>query len=95
MKKFIGERGSGKTEKMIQDILGNMEEGKLYVIVCKNPEKMLLRIQEKNIIPTNFEVISYETYLIADKSVQKEYYIDDVEELMSYLPNIKAFGLSL
>lgn len=95
MQKFIGERGSGKTEKMIQAILEAVSDEKLYVIVCSNPDKMLMRIQEKNVVPSNFEVISYESYLIADKSANKEYYIDDVEELLSYLPNVRAFGLSI
>ena len=95
MQKFIGERGSGKTEKMIQAILEAVSDEKLYVIVCNNPDKMLMRIQEKNVVPSNFEVISYESYLIADKSANKEYYIDDVEELLSYLPNVRAFGLSI
>lgn len=78
MIKLIGERGSGKTEKLIDIAVENNG-----TIVCKKPQHIVEMGYSMGL--TNLKVVSYDSYLANKESVEGPVYVDDMDSLLETL----------
>lgn len=85
MIKLIGERGSGKTGKLIE--LAAEQGG---TIVCKNPNHIVEKGYSMGI--TSLNVVSYVQYLASKDAVNGPVFVDDMDALLEAIdPRIAGF----
>lgn len=78
MNVIVGQRGTGKTKKLIQDAAA--VDG---IIVCKNPEFIVNKMHAYGIV--GLRVISVKEYLTPGNKSNSLYFIDNAEDLFEEL----------
>lgn len=79
MVRIIGTRGIGKTRKLLQEAHENNA-----TVVCNNVKRYVEKAHAYGIVGLNF--VSYDEYLSNFDDGDTLYMIDDVEDLLKYLP---------
>lgn len=79
MIRIIGTRGIGKTRKLLQEA-----QEKNATVVCSNVKRYAEKAHAYGIVGLNF--VTYEEYLSSFDNDDVLYMVDDVEELLRYLP---------
>lgn len=89
IKKIIGERGSGKTKKLLL-----LAQSNNAVFVCSNPSAMIEKAHSYGL--RGIEVQSYEDYCFSKNtkySRSKKYVIDDIDLFLNcFEKNVIAFS---
>lgn len=88
MKVFSGKAGSGKTDKMLQEVTSE------DVIICKDIRKMYEKLDKYD--KHDIKCYSYEE--VADIDSNSNVYIDDIEDYLKYCfvdCNLKGFTVNV
>lgn len=85
MEKIIGQRGSGKSTKLIQYAYDN----NIDAVVCINPQHHLILAKEIGIPYGAIKFITYEEFDRQSKS-HNTYVIDDIEHYLT-LKNVRGY----
>lgn len=87
MNKFIGNRSTGKTKKLLEFAKENN-----CIVVCKNPGAMYFKALNYGL--TGIDFIYYNELKNEDKD--KNYVIDDLDEFINEnFKNVKGFSLTI